>query len=258
MPRIAKPAIYSILLLLLILICIQLKKTGQLHLSVHATTGSQLWIYGINANPLDDLQTNPLFIAQSWYNGSNVINRYNTTPVYTGTHSLSFTVSTAFDEMDLYTTTPIDISQYQYLTFFATPTQAGQRYGVWLLNAYKQRIPISGQYSTSGLPFSDFGGVPVVGVWNVYDFPISAFNAGTTTIHGIGIADLDGGAQPPIYLDDIALSTVPGEDIQPSAAPATPLPTLPTATPTPPYYPDISPWVYIIPGIVIFLAIFFE
>jgi hypothetical protein len=238
---VALPAVFGVL-----------QKQQDLHQSAHAQTASSaatLWIYGLQANVGDDLATG--WTGQVWYGGPNDINRFNTTTFYSGNHSLSWQDTAPNDEMDLYASAPFSISQYQYLTFYAQPTQAGQNYQMYLLNGFKQRIG-------NPVPIMQYGGALTVGQWIVYDIPISAFGANTTTISGIAFNDPAQGPQPPVYIDDIAFSVSKGENMGPSPLNATALPTQPPATPTPPYYPDISPWVYIIPGIIIFLAIFFE
>lgn len=199
----------------------------------------------------------PGWAAKSWYGGGNTVNLTNGSPTYQGQHSIAYQSTAPADTMEIYTNTPLDISRYTYLNFYGRGGMDGLRFQVTLLgpaDANGNHKPIG-----TALTFEQHGGIPITTTWFVYGFPISSFNAGTTQIYGIGIMDLNGGgAQQPVYIDEIAFSQARATETTPT--PQVGAPTTPTVIPTPipPYYPNISPWVFIIPAIIIFLAIFFE
>jgi hypothetical protein len=90
--------------------------------------------------------------------------------------------------------------------------------------------------------------------------PIANFGAGTNQIFGIGVQEINGGSQPALYLDEISFSGAPAPavSLQPGApTPASASPTINPATVVP-FYPELSPMLFIIPGIIIFLAMFFR
>jgi hypothetical protein len=110
-----------------------------------------------------------------------------------------------------------------------------------------------------------YGGLPVPGIWLAYNIPISAFNISNKTIGGIAFRDQNGGTQniqppPPIYFDEINFSTqmAQGPTDAPTISNSPAGTAAPYPTPEMPYYPQISPWVYIIPGIIVLLAIIFQ
>lgn len=199
----------------------------------------------------------PGWITKTWYGGGNTVNQTNTDPVYLGTHSIAYQSTAPADTLEMYTNTPIDISKYKYLNFFGRAAMNGLRFQVTLLGP----LDTNGNHKPIGtaLTFEQNGGIPPTDRWYVYGFPIASFNAGTNQIYGIGIMDLNGGgAQQPVYLDEIAFSEQRATETTPTPQIGPPSTPMPTPTPIPPYYPDISPWVFIIPAIIIFIAVFFE
>lgn len=195
--------------------------------------------------------------AKTWYGTGTTVDLIVTNPVYEGTHAISYKSTAPADTLEFFTDTPLDISQYQYLNFYARGAQPGLRFAVVLLGprgADGNHTPIGQQ-----LTMEQYGGVPPTDRWFVYGFPLAAFNAGTTQIHGFGLMDLNGGgAQLPLYMDEIAFSAKRATETTPT--PQVGPPGSPTAAPTPvpPYFPEISPWLFIIPGMIVFLAVFFE
>lgn len=199
----------------------------------------------------------PGWTAKTWYGGGNTVDLTNITPVYDGTHSISYQATAPSDTLELYTTTPIDIAQYKYLNLFARGGMNGLRFQVTLLGPPQA----NGNHQPIGTPltFEGYGGIPPTDRWFVYGFPIDRFAAGTTRIYGIGIMDLNGGgSQFPVYLDEIAFSQARATETTPTPMVGLPGTATPIPTPIPPYYPNISPWVFIVPALIIFLAIFFE
>lgn len=219
-------------------------------------TANTLEIYGLSIVG-DQLQSG--WTAKTWNGGGNTIYIYDATHVYSGTHAISFQPTGSFDSMELIAPAPFDISQYKYLSFFAWTQQPQALYQVMLagqLNAQGNHTPIGTQ-----LPLAQYGGIPNSQFWTTYDFPVANLlqGAGTTQVYGIIIQEINGGGNwLPLYVDDIDFSTLRGVDIAPPGQ-ATPIGSPPPPpTPVPPYYPNISPWVFIIPGIIIFLAVIFE
>lgn len=212
---------------------------------------------GTEINPNDGLANG--WTAQISYGAaSSNYNLINNSPTFAGPHSIAYAVtSSSFEELDLIAPKLIDISSYTYLTFYAEAGSPGQKMSVLLLDTNGKPL------SATALSMGDYGGWPVTGSWHVYNMPISAFNASSTSIGGIAFKDMNGGTQniqpPPfIYFDEINFSTQRGENIpQPSGGAANNGPT-PTPTSIMPYYPSISPWIFIVPGIIIALAVIFQ
>lgn len=182
-----------------------------------------------------------------------------------GEHSIAWTItSSSFEQLELTSPTPFDISPYTYLTFFTEAGSPGQSIGAVIIDANGNSIPAAPPANPNQIPIAQYGGMPVVGSWTEYNIPISAFNLTNTTIRGIAFRDLNGGTQniqppPPIYIDEINFSTQTGASIPCPTGPAQATqPPAPTQGPQMPYYPEISPWVFIIPGIILGLAIIFQ
>jgi hypothetical protein len=195
--------------------------------------------------------------AKTWYGTGTSVDLIVTNPVYEGTHAISYKATAPADTLEFFTETPLNIAPYTYLNFYARGAQPGLRFAVTLLgprDANGNHKPIGQQ-----LTMEQYGGVPPTDRWFVYGFPLASFNAGTTQIYGFGIMDLNGGgAQLPLYLDEIAFSAKRATETSPSPQVGPPGSPTVTLTPVPPYFPEISPWLFIIPGMIVFLAIFFE
>ncbi len=175
----------------------------------------------------------------------------NTNPVFAGTLSLSFNQTGQWEYFELVPKTPpFDISTYKYLTFYAQATIPGQIYTVQLLAVDGTPIGASQQLDI-------YGGAPLPDRWNAYNFPLADFNAGTTQIGGFRFKGV-GGYQPAIYLDEIAFTSAPVRNLTPTPGIGPPGAPPPSLTPVPDYFPSISPWVYIVPGLIIFLAVMFQ
>ena len=196
--------------------------------------------------------------TKTWYGTGTTVDLIVTNPVYEGVHAISYKSTAPADTVEFFMKTgTLDISPYSYLNFYARGAQPGLRFGVILLGPPDAK----GNHAQLGqmLTMEQYGGVPPTDRWFVYGFPLAAFNAGTTQIYGFGLMDLNGGgAQLPLYIDEIAFSAARATETTPT--PQIGPPGSPTAAPTPvpPYFPEISPWLFIIPGMIVFLAIFFE
>jgi hypothetical protein len=193
----------------------------------------------------------PQWTNGSLYNGVNTWNIIDTEQVYAGTRSLSWTASAPFERGWVVSPTPLDVSQYQFLNFYARSTQAGQRYEVGFVDA------TGGMIGTWAMV--DSGGGPIQpDRWQLYSFPMTTFALPGATVGGLGFRDANGAPSPKVFFDEIELSTTQGT--APVISQGLGQPGIPSEPPKPkgPYYPQISPWVFIIPAIIIMIAIFFE
>lgn len=203
-------------------------------------------IYGTGANVLDGLASG--WTTSITYGTADALDLYNQSPVYNGTNSIRYTITAPFDGFTAIAPASFDITPYNYLTFYIQAGEAGQRFNVKLIGAENTAV---------GLPVEI---IPIYGYWTVYNIPISSFSILNKNILGIAFQDSNGRTQntqppPPIYFDEINFSA------DPAAAPSDGPSITVTAEPTPeiPYYPDISPWIFIIPVvIVLFAAIIFQ
>lgn len=195
-------------------------------------------------------------LAPGWKNG-NLFNGVNTWNIienqkfYQGTHSVSFAPAAAFERGWLVAGAPLNISQYQYLYFYGSSTEIGQRLQIGFCDQNGNTI---GQM----IPFEAVGPPLQPDRWGLYNIPISQFGTGQSPIYGIVLQDMNGAPQKKVFLDEIVLSTTAGLAPVVSAGLGQPGTPPPPQKPKGPYYPQISPWVFIIPGIIIMAAIFFE
>ncbi len=258
--RTLKLALFLSLLVTIPLILSEPQKHLNMQQYAQVVPAGVIPVYGIHANVLDNLANN--WTAGIKYGGPTAYDLYNQAPVYNGTNSIAYTITAPWDELTLTSPQAIDISSYTYLTFYVQAGGPGMRFGIHLLDAGGQPVPPTSDTTTSGVPMEQYGGVPVTTAWYVYNIPISAFSVPGNSITGIIFKDINGGTQgnppPPIYIDEINFSTVPGEDLPPPAGAIQISPPTAYPTPTMPYYPNISPWVFIIPGIIIVLAVIFQ
>lgn len=179
-------------------------------------------------------------LATGWVNWSwnSAIDFNSTNAQYHGTNDISFTPTSAWGGLYLHTDTPVDGTKFSALHFAARATENGQKFAVMAYGAYDQllRDPVLlDSYH------------PLTTNWQEYTIPLSDMHA-NMAIKGIGIYDLSGHAQPPLYLNDIrfdngtnaaspSISPVPTLSIAPSAvnssATVSPIPTgeaIPTTT----------------------------
>lgn len=197
-------------------------------------------------------------LAPGWQNGSlfNGVNTWNIIDkeqFYAGVHSISWAPSAPFERgwiVSQSPPTPLDLTQYTFLNFYGRSTEPGQRLEIGFSDA-------SGNLIGNFIPFEGIGPPLQNDRWQLYSAPITQFNA-TGQVYGLVFRDMNGAPQKKIYMDEIELSINPG--IAPITSPGLGQPGVPTEPPKPkgPFYPQISPWVYILPGLIIIIAIFFE
>ena len=203
-------------------------------------------IYG-TANVGEGLITG--WTKNSEFNGVNAWNDIdNSVPAFLGAYSISWQASAALERAWLVSPNPIDISLYQYINFYARAQQPNQQYEVAFVNT-------AGEAQGTWVRIDTGGGPIPSDRWQSYSLPISAFGI-TGGVNGIGFRESSGGKNLKVFFDEIILTSSANGSAQ-TAPPQTISPSEPPK-PTGPYYPEISPWVFIIPAIIIMAAIFFE
>jgi hypothetical protein len=182
---------------------------GPLHM--FAFTVSPLTIYGDT-------------LASGWSNWSyeSSTNLANTTPVYSGSHSIAWTPNAGWATLYLRAGSSINLSDYSALTFAVQASQANQRIGVALTNSSNRAV-------TTLVKLSKYGGPPPVGAWAVYTIPISALAPTTSQANGVMLQNWSSYAAPTMYVDSIQL--LPAGTPAPTAT-ANPM-TTPNATTAP-------------------------
>ncbi|MGH7204096.1 MAG: hypothetical protein ACREHC_06650, partial [Candidatus Levyibacteriota bacterium] len=132
-------------------------------------------------------QLSPQFANWSW--NSNV-NLTNTTPVYSGTNSLSFTPS-AWGALYLHSSTVINPSSYASLQFAMQTTDQEKNFTLLFYDATNQQI--------KSIPLSQYPGVSKDG-WMIYTIPLSILSQ---PISGFALQETSGNAGPVAYLDAV-------------------------------------------------------
>jgi len=184
----------------------------------------------------------------------------NPSPVFVGKTSLLYEEKVPHQMLALRTTTPVPINSYNYLNFAMQASQPGRHYLVTLLAS-----------SNSSQPNAQIGSPiaisPPAGSWTTYSLSLSDFGVGSQEVYGVGFQENDGSAQPPIYIDEVQFSNTTTIESQtatgvtnPTGATVDTQVPVATDTPTPsgppvPYSPTISPWIFLLPGLLIFLII---
>ena len=138
-------------------------------------------------------------LENGWQNwGWATLNYTNTSPVHSGSDSISVTISSAWAGIQLYHPDQ-DSTPYTSLTFWLNGgTSGGQRLQMYgLLHIGTTNNYAVGHYSLSLLP---------AGTWQQFTVPLSALSvANQTNFTGFVIQDATGGTQPTFYVDDISL-----------------------------------------------------
>ncbi len=169
----------------------------------------------------------------AWYDGSwdANVNMNNTSPVYAGTYSVSYTATKGWAGYEVRTDSGPNTSAYTALQFVARSTTDGQKFAVYVTDSTGKKSPI--------LPLSSYGGYPISTAWKVYTIPLADLKATNISLGAVVFHNWTGSAQQPLYLDNIQLigsgSGTPTPTPSPTAT-VTPSPTptgTPTATPSP-------------------------
>lgn len=150
-------------------------------LPAHGSTSSNLVIFD------DQLASN--FSNWSW--GSSV-NLSNSSPVYSGSKSITFTPS-AWGGFYVHTDTTIDLTQYASFQFAMQSSDSDKNFTLIFYDTNNQQaktLPLS-QFS----PFTQNG-------WNIYTIPTSSL---PSSIKGFALQETSGNAGPTTYLDAMQL-----------------------------------------------------
>ncbi len=156
----------------------------------------------------------PAWVNWSWDSGVNVA---ATSPVYSGTRAIAWTVKSAWGGLYLHNDVGVSSSPFANLTFALQATQAGQAVSVVLEDVHDNPLGPVVKLNSS------YGGQPVAGSWKLYSIPLSALGGVNKTVGGIVIQDESGKAEPAMYVDAIQLTA--------GSVPAAPPTQPPTATP---------------------------
>lgn len=208
--------------------------------------GNTYTIYG--GNNIDDS------ITSGWIAGSdNVVWDFGQTKmVYRLIKSLSLKYNPG-GEFHVIRSSPLDISGYKYLTFVGRADDEDLNFSLSFIDADNQPI---------GTPvkFSDFGGIPSTNYWTQYNFPLESFHLPSIIINGIKISQISSKWLAVVYLDEMYLSDLRGEDINPAinSPTPTPNPTLIDDQQENSFFPEINPLIFIIPFAFIIIAMFFH
>jgi len=170
--------------------------------------------------------------------------------VYRGTKALSLTYNPG-GEFHVTTATPLDISKYNWLTFTGRAKQENLDFSITFTDSNNRPIGVTQK-------FSDHGGIPFVNNWTQYNFPISQFYTGSTPIGGIRISQLSGTWGAVIYLDEIYISNIKGENINPAISTPSIIQPSGTIDLSNDYFPLINPWIFIVPFFIICIAVLFH
>jgi len=144
-------------------------------------------------------------LAAGWQNWSytSTQNFANTSPVHSGSDSISVTITGAYGGLQLYHPDMTN-TNYSSLTFWLNGGPNGgqqlQMYG---------NLDVGGTFTTQGARYSL--NTPVANTWQQYTVPLAALGvANTTNFIGFAIQDDVGSAEATFYVDDIQLvSSVP-------------------------------------------------
>jgi endoglucanase len=113
--------------------------------------------------------------------------------------SISFTQRSAWAGMYFNTPTPLNINNYNYLTFAARGAQDGFVYRAALYGTDNEPI-------TEFIHINDFGGSLNAGNWTIYNIPLNVLNPDNKEVRGLAIHDGVGRVQGPAYFTNIGFS----------------------------------------------------
>ena len=112
--------------------------------------------------------------SNSW--GSR-INLSNTSPVFSGTRSITFTATSAWGGLSFYNNAGINTKPYAYLYFAMQASKNNQSYAVMVSGNNNQWL--------TQLPLTKYGGNPVPGSWKQYKIPLADLNATAISIKSV-------------------------------------------------------------------------
>jgi alpha-L-arabinofuranosidase len=135
-------------------------------------------------------------LASGWSDQSynTTRNFANTSPVHSGTHSISATITAAYGGIQL-SHSPFTNSAYGFLSFWLNGGSSGG-----------QQLQVYGILGSSVQPGRYYLAAPPVNAWQQYFVPLAALDVqDATNFNGFAIQDSAGGTEPTFYLDDIQL-----------------------------------------------------
>ncbi len=166
--------------------------------AVHALS---LTLIALLAVPVASLaQSNLTIYGDSLVNGwmdysyNTTRNFANTSPVHSGSHSISATVTNAYGGIQL-AHSAMTNSAYAFVTFWLNGGISGG-----------QQLQMYGNLTSGAQSARFYLNSPSVNTWQQYIVPLSALGVdNATNFTGFAIQDSAGGTEPTFYLDDIQL-----------------------------------------------------
>jgi len=141
-------------------------------------------------------------LAGGWQNSSyNVtLNYANTTPVYSGSDSISATITSAYGGIGVFHAGLTD-GAYSSVSFWLNGGASGGQH----LQMYGN-LEVAGNNTAQAARYSL--NAPLANTWQQYTVPLSALGvANATNFSGFVIQDSGGSSEPIFYLDDIQLNS---------------------------------------------------
>ena len=137
-------------------------------------------------------------LLTGWSDGSYLItlNYANTSPVHSGSDSISATITSAWGAIQLNHSSMTDTG-FSNISFWINGGASGG-----------QHLQVYGVLSTGIQSPRYYLSAPQAGVWQQYTVPLSALGvANATNFTGFAIQDSIGATEPTFYVDDISLQT---------------------------------------------------
>jgi hypothetical protein len=139
-------------------------------------------------------------LVNGWLNSSynTTLNYANTSPVHSGSDSISVTITSAWGAIQLYHADMTN-SAFAFINFWLNGGPTGGQ----LLQMYGN-LDVGGTSTAQGARY--YLNTPMANTWQQYTVPLAALGvANTTNFTGFAIQDAVGSAEPAFYLDDIQL-----------------------------------------------------
>lgn len=138
-------------------------------------------------------------LATGWRNDSYyaTVNLANTSPVYQGTKSISFTSTKGWAGLTFKSASGFNTTGYNFLSFMIRTTKADQNLVVYAEDpSYKLLKSIT---------LSNYGGYPSTSSWKMYTIPLTALGADNKIIGDFTLQNNTSTAQPVLYVDQVQL-----------------------------------------------------
>ena len=138
-------------------------------------------------------------LTSGWINDSYyaTVNFANTTPVYQGAKSISFTSTKGWAGLTFKSSAGFNTTGYNFLSFVIRTTKANQNLVVYAEDpAYKLLKSVS---------LASYGGNPSANSWQIYTVPLTALGANARIVGDFTIQNNTSTAQPVLYVDQVQL-----------------------------------------------------